>query len=56
MPKRKLIRKSFHLYKDQLEKLKAYKKRVYHDEDAPVDALIIRQALDEWLERNKGVK
>jgi len=56
MVKRKKVRRTIHLYEDQLERLKEYKKRVYHDEDAPVDALIIRQALDEWLERNKGVK
>lgn len=53
MGKRKKVRRTFHLYQDQIERLKAYKKRVYHDEDAPVDAVIIRQALDEWLERNE---
>jgi len=54
MPKRKLVRRTFHVYEDQLEQIKEYKKRVYHDEDAKQDAVIIRQALDEWLERNKA--
>ena len=54
MVKRKLIRKTFHLYEDQLERLRDYKRRAYRDEDAKQDAVIIRQALDEWLERNKA--
>ena len=53
MVKRKLVRRSYFHYEDQLKALRDYKRRVYHDEDAPVDAILIRQALDEWLERNK---